>query len=115
MAASQKVYIIGIGDDGLDGLTGSAKQIIAQAEVLIGGERSLAAVPHDSAARVEIKGDLEQLVDEIESQPQRQIVILAVGDPLFYGTARFLCDRLGKDQRRLFRRYLDTDRYLRRA
>ncbi len=25
-------------------------------------------------------------------------VLLASGDPLFYGTARFLCDRLGKDR-----------------
>jgi precorrin-6Y C5,15-methyltransferase (decarboxylating) len=26
------------------------------------------------------------------------VVVLASGDPLFYGTARFLCDRLGKDR-----------------
>ena len=41
----QKIHIIGIGDDGLDGLTGSARQLIEQAEVLFGAERSLSAVP----------------------------------------------------------------------
>ena len=29
---------------------------------------------------------------------QKRIVIVASGDPLFYGVARYLCDRLGKDQ-----------------
>lgn len=98
MASPQKVHIIGIGDDGRDGLTASAKQIIEQAEVLFGGARTLAAVAHESAQRVEFKGDLESVVDKISSNPDSRIVILATGDPLFYGTARYLCDRLGKDR-----------------
>jgi precorrin-6Y C5,15-methyltransferase (decarboxylating) len=98
LASPQKVHIIGIGDDGRDGLTASAKQIIEQAEVLFGGARTLAAVAHESAQRVEFKGDLESVVDKISSNPDSRIVILATGDPLFYGTARYLCDRLGKDR-----------------
>src|SRR5438270_7066230 len=29
---------------------------------------------------------------------QKKLVVLAGGDPLFYGVARYLCDRLGKDR-----------------
>jgi precorrin-6Y C5,15-methyltransferase (decarboxylating) len=47
---------------------------------------------------VEIGSDLERIVTRIESTKDKRTVVLATGDPLFYGTARFLCDRLGKDR-----------------
>ena len=91
--------IIGIGDDGLDGLTGSARQLIEQADVLIGAERSLSAVPVQTRTqRIELGGDLNAVLQRIAAHPQKRMVILATGDPMFYGTARFLCDRLGKDR-----------------
>ena len=43
--ATSKVEIIGIGDDGLEGLTAAARQVVERAEVLIGAKASLAAVP----------------------------------------------------------------------
>jgi precorrin-6Y C5,15-methyltransferase (decarboxylating) len=98
--ATSKVEIIGIGDDGLDGLTAAARQVVQQAEVLIGAKPSLDAVPGKEMAgkaeRVEIGGDLEAVVRRIEAAGGKRVVVLATGDPLFYGTARFLCDRLGK-------------------
>ena len=95
---SPKVQIIGIGDDGLDGLTGAARQIVQQAEVLIGARPSLDGVPESKAEKVEIGGDLDAVVRKIEAAGSKRVAILATGDPLFYGTARFLCDRLGKDR-----------------
>ena len=35
---------------------------------------------------------------QIDAAGGKRIAILATGDPLFYGTARYLCDRLGKDR-----------------
>jgi len=95
---NNKVHIIGIGDDGLEGLTGKARELVDRAESLIGGEESLALVPGDDRERVVFRGDLEAVTQFIASNPQKQIVILATGDPLFYGTARYLCDQLGKDR-----------------
>jgi len=52
--ATSKVEIIGIGDDGLDGLTAAARQVVQQAEVLIGARPSLDAVPgKDMAGKAE--------------------------------------------------------------
>lgn len=96
MAAS-KVQIIGIGDDGLEGLTAAARQLVAQAELLIGAKQSLAAVS-SKAEKVEIGGDLEAIVRKLDAAAGKRAVVLTTGDPLFYGTARFLCDRLGKDR-----------------
>jgi len=41
---------------------------------------------------------LAAAVDAIARERRYPIVVLASGDPLFYGVARYLCDRLGKDR-----------------
>lgn len=95
----EKIYIIGIGDDGMEGLTSAARQKIETADLLVGAERSLAAVPRGrSGERLELTGDLDTVVQAISSAAGRRTVVLASGDPLFYGTARYLCDRLGKER-----------------
>jgi len=96
--AHNKVQIIGIGDDGLEGLTAGARQLADKAEVLIGARQTLAAAAGSKAEKVEIGGDLDAIVRKIESAGGKRVVVLTTGDPLFYGTARYLCDRLGKDR-----------------
>jgi len=95
---ANKVQIIDIGDDGLEGLTGAARELVERAEVLIGSRQTLAAVPASKAEKVEMGSEWEAVVRKIEAAGSRRVVVLASGDPLFYGTARFLCDRLGKDR-----------------
>jgi precorrin-6Y C5,15-methyltransferase (decarboxylating) len=94
----QKIQIIGIGDDGPEGLTAAARQLVEQAEVLVGGKEALAAVAAPKAERLEVGGDLDGVVKRLEQVKNKRVVVLAAGDPLFYGTARYLCDRLGKDR-----------------
>ena len=96
--AGQKIQIIGIGDDGADGLTAASRKTIADADVLVGAGRILEAMPVNSTAnRISIGGDLGELVRELEPLKEKNVVILATGDPMFYGVARFLCERMGKD------------------
>lgn len=96
--AQSKVQIIGIGDDGADGLTAAARQLVEKAEVLIGARPSLESMGATKAEKVEIGGDLDGVVRKIEAAGNKRVVVLATGDPLFYGTARYLCDRLGKER-----------------
>jgi precorrin-6Y C5,15-methyltransferase (decarboxylating) len=93
-----KVHIVGIGDDGLEGLTALSQQLIQNAELLIGSDRALRSVPPGKAQRLEVKGDFDAIVDRIKASPDQRVVLLAQGDPLFYGTARYLTDRLGKER-----------------
>ncbi|MEC7575111.1 MAG: cobalamin biosynthesis bifunctional protein CbiET, partial [Pseudomonadota bacterium] len=44
--------IIGIGEDGLNGLTPAARAIVDNAEVFVGGARHLAMVPEDGRERL---------------------------------------------------------------
>jgi precorrin-6Y C5,15-methyltransferase (decarboxylating) len=98
VATPHKVHIIGIGDDGLEGLSVNAQQLIRDADLLVGGDRALRSLPASKAQRLEVGGNLDAVVERISQSPDKRIVMLAQGDPLFYGTARYLTDRLGKDR-----------------
>jgi precorrin-6Y C5,15-methyltransferase (decarboxylating) len=93
-----KIHILGVGSDGLGGLTGRARELLQQAEVILGSEHALERVPELKAQRVRIGSDLGETVQFLEaSLGKKRMVVVASGDPLFYGVARYLCDRLGKD------------------
>jgi precorrin-6Y C5,15-methyltransferase (decarboxylating) len=93
-----KIHIVGIGEDGLEGLTSAARQRIEQAELLVGAESALGLVPITKSKRLVVGGDLERVVEQLASSRESRVVVLVSGDPMFYGLARYLCDRLGKDR-----------------
>jgi len=97
LANANKVHIIGIGDDGLDGVTAATRQLIQAAELVVGAEHTLARVPKLAAERIVAGADLDQVVSRITAASGKRIVVLVSGDPLFYGLARYLCEKLGKD------------------
>lgn len=92
------IYIIGISDDGLEGLSSLAVSKLKQAELIVGPATLLGKAASFAARKETIGGDLEKLALMLDKESSREVVVLAGGDPLFYGTARFLCDRLGKDR-----------------
>lgn len=93
-----KVPIIGLGDDGLPGLTPSARDLVQQAELVVGEAGTLAVAGELPGERFVVAGDLDAAVRRIDESRGRRVVVLASGDPLFYGLARYLCERLGKDR-----------------
>ena len=94
---SKTVTVVGIGADGWPGLSPRSKAAIEQAGVLVGGPRQLALLPDAvPGRRIPLPGPLlpglRDLVDEhADAAP---LVILASGDPMFYGIGATLC-RLG--------------------
>ncbi len=94
---NSKITIVGIGDDGAPGLTQHANEIIRNAKLLVGPASLLARFPDYRGPQETIGSDLDRLANTID-QSGPGTVVLTSGDPLFYGTARFLCDRLGKDR-----------------
>src|SRR5262245_19347719 len=96
---SPKIHIIGIGGDGLAGLTSRARDLVTGADMLVGSDPALRLLPEVSAERVRIGSDLGEVTEKLRSGfGKKRIVVIATGDPLFYGVARYLCDRLGKDR-----------------
>ncbi len=93
----QRVRIIGIGNGGLEGITAFARQSIEEADLLIGADNTLARIPEGKQQRLVVGNDLQVALVAVAERGNQKTVVLASGDPLFYGVARFLCDRLGKD------------------
>ncbi len=95
---SQAISIIGIGDDGLAAVPASARELILEADILVGNQRTLDLVQEARGQRLVMGGDLGEVVRQINASGAEQIAILVIGDPLFYGLARYLCDALGRER-----------------
>lgn len=94
-----KLSIIGVGDDGLNAVTAAARERIVSAEKLLGDERALALLGEAAKGeRVPIGGDLDAVAKQIEKLGDKSAAMVVFGDPMFYGLARFLTERFGKDR-----------------
>jgi precorrin-6B C5,15-methyltransferase / cobalt-precorrin-6B C5,C15-methyltransferase len=95
---NRRIHIIGIGGDGVAGLTARGRELLQSAEMVFGSEAVLRLLPEIDAERVRIGSDLQEITEKLRAGlDRRRMVIVATGDPLFYGVARYLCDRLGKE------------------
>lgn len=94
------VEIVGILDDGPDSLTVRALRVVEQAEVLVGGARHLALFSRHPAEKWPLRGSLGPLLERLRAETRR-VVVLASGDPNFYGIAGALATGLGRDRIRI--------------
>jgi len=93
-----RIHIIGIGEDGLSGLTAATRRLVEEAEILFGEPHALDLVPDGGQARVALGANIEEAVGRLQAASAHRVVVLVMGDPLFYGVARYLCDKMGKDR-----------------
>lgn len=89
---SKWLTIVGMGEDGWDGLSPRAQLAIRSAEVLVGSTRLLGFTPESTAERHEWPQPFSAVVDRIKPLRGRKTVVLATGDPLNYGVARKLME-----------------------
>jgi precorrin-6Y C5,15-methyltransferase (decarboxylating) len=79
------ITVIGIGEDGWDGLSPIARSLITQAEVLAGGERHLALVPESKAERLVWVSPFADNIARLNDVQDRRVCVLASGDPQWFG------------------------------
>ncbi|WP_038013015.1 bifunctional cobalt-precorrin-7 (C(5))-methyltransferase/cobalt-precorrin-6B (C(15))-methyltransferase [Terasakiella pusilla] len=90
------IHIIGIGEDGLDGVSPVARSLIQSAEILVGGVRHLEMV--DSPARKISWGvGLSHGIEELKANVDKLVVVLATGEPLWFGIATTLLNHIARD------------------
>ena len=80
--------IVGIGEDGWEGLSVKARAAIEQAENIIGSSRTLAKLPRFKAKLHEWPQPFSAVIDQVTPMRGRRTVMLATGDPMNYGAAR---------------------------
>ncbi|PZF76839.1 cobalamin biosynthesis bifunctional protein CbiET [Aestuariivirga litoralis] len=90
---SKWLTIIGMGEDGWEGLSPRARTIIENAEAIVGSARLLGFLPETVGADIhEWPQPFSAVVDRIRPLAGRRTVVLATGDPLNYGVARKLME-----------------------
>ena len=99
MSAQPKIAILGIGPDGVDGLPTRERDLLLQAAVVLGPVSVLDRLGQLSARRIPLGLNLAETVETLTGlDPNHRAVVVVGGDPLFYGLAKYLCEKLGKDR-----------------
>jgi precorrin-6Y C5,15-methyltransferase (decarboxylating) len=93
------VAVIGVGAEGVPGLCARARDTVRSATFLAGGRRHLELVGPTAAETFVIRDNVDELVDRLRRRgPLERCVVLASGDPMFFGVGHRLAADLGRDQ-----------------
>jgi len=95
---SRWLTIVGIGDDGLTGLAPAVRTLVETAEVMVGGTRHLAMVRTGEAERVPWRQPFADSIAAIAAQRGRRVVVLASGDPMWFGAGVVLCRHFAREE-----------------
>jgi precorrin-6Y C5,15-methyltransferase (decarboxylating) len=98
MSKERWLGLVGIGEDGLEGLTPAARRLIAQAAFIVGGKRHLALAGPLKAETMIWPSPIENALDAIEAHRGRPVCALASGDPFFFGVGAMLMRRFTSDE-----------------
>ena len=94
-AATQRwLALIGIGEDGLDGLSPVARRLIADAEFIVGGARHLKLAGSPTCETLIWPSPINDAIAPILSRRGRSVVVLASGDPFFYGVGSLIASHV---------------------
>jgi precorrin-6Y C5,15-methyltransferase (decarboxylating) len=78
------LHIVGIGEDGMDGLTPATRAVVEAAEVIVGGDRHHQLSDVATAERLAWPSPFDALIDQLQALRGRRVVVLATGDPLWF-------------------------------
>jgi precorrin-6Y C5,15-methyltransferase (decarboxylating) len=94
-ASPRWLSIVGIGEDGVEGLSPVARGLIGAAEIVFGGRRHLGlAAPLIRGATRPWPSPFDAAPDEVLHHRGRQVCVLASGDPFHYGVGSALARRI---------------------
>ena len=93
--ATRWLSIIGIGEDGVAGLSPVAQRLVSSAELVVGGKRHLdLADGLISGRRLAWPSPISDALPEIRRLRGKPVVVLASGDPFHYGVGTMLMEQV---------------------
>jgi precorrin-6Y C5,15-methyltransferase (decarboxylating) len=95
---SRWLSIVGIGEDGLEGLSPAAQRLIAQATLVVGGARHLKLAALGGARTLTWPSPIEGAMPDILARRGEPVCVLASGDPFFYGVGGLLMRHIAADE-----------------
>ena len=86
--------IVGIGEDGLDGLSAAARRLLASADLVAGGRRHLALVASLDKPTFEWETPFAASISKLLAHRGKRVVALSSGDPFWYGAGSVLAEAI---------------------
>jgi precorrin-6Y C5,15-methyltransferase (decarboxylating) len=97
--AQRWLSIVGIGEDGVEGLSSVARQLIRSAELVVGGARHLELAGElIRGRRLTWPSPIGDAFPEIERHRGRAVVVLASGDPFHFGIGKQIAAFIPADE-----------------
>lgn len=94
-----QLYVIGMGLDGVAGLSDMARSHLMTATCIVGHPSYLSLVAHCPAEQIPLTGAVQDWVEVLRQHLQeRSLVLLASGDPLYFGMGRLLMEYFDRQQ-----------------
>jgi len=90
--------IVGIGEDGMDGLCAASRAALAAAELVVGSPRHLALLPALTCPVIEWPAPFAQGVAALLKHRGQRVVMLASGDPFWFGGGATVTRDLARDE-----------------
>ena len=90
--------IIGIGEDGPDGLSTASRAALAQAELVIGPARHLSLLPAISCRVIEWPVPFADGISMLLAHRGRRVAMLASGDPFWFGAGTQIVRHLDRSE-----------------
>lgn len=98
MTASRWLSLIGIGEDGIEALTPAARKLVADASLIVGGARHLDLIGPQKAEALAWPSPLAKAMETIAARRGLPTVVLASGDPFFFGVGDMLTRHVATDE-----------------
>ena len=101
MLKMEPIYVAGLAPGSLE-ISSATKEILAEADLVVGGKRLLAACPDrllkTTAGKLPITSPLQPVLDAIREAAMdgKKVIVLADGDPLFFGIGKRLGEEFGR-------------------
>ncbi len=92
------LHVIGIGEDGVDGLAPAARMLLESAEVILGGDRHQNLAANVTAERLSWPSPFDAMIDTIKGLKGRRAVVLVTGDPLWYSVGARIARAMPPDE-----------------
>lgn len=92
------INIIGLGPGNEEYITKIGEKLIEASDVIIGGKRNLDAIKNFNGEVIEMSSNLEEILEYIKLNNDKQISVIASGDPCIYGIGRYLSKNIDNEE-----------------
>ncbi|GAA0866182.1 cobalt-precorrin-7 (C(5))-methyltransferase [Paraclostridium tenue] len=90
------INIIGLGPGNIGYCTKLGEKLIYNSDVIIGGRRNLETITNFKGKKIELNTNLKEIVEYIKNNKEKNISVIASGDPSIYGIGKYLSNNFDK-------------------